>query len=201
MTKVNLRDRKKAETRARLAEAALMLFARDGIDNVTIAGIAEAAGVGKGTLYNYYACKEDILLEFLARVEASALPAIAAPRVKGRSLAQLLHAAAWSLLRAKAEHYHYARHVLARFVGGDAAFLARAESFQAAIHAAFAAMFAKLQDEDLVSRAWKVDELAVRFTVLHLGLSAFWAMEGPPFTNAERIVRGQTEIFARGIAP
>jgi AcrR family transcriptional regulator len=201
MTMVGLRDRKKAETRARLAKTALALFARDGVDNVTIAGIAEAADIGKGTLYNYYACKEDILLEFLAGVEATALPAIAAPRVKGKTLAQVLNTAAWSLLRTKTEHYRYARHVLARFVGGDADFLARSESFQRAIQTAFAAMFAKLQDENMVSREWTADELALRFTVLHIGLSAFWAMEGPPFANAERIVRGQTEIFARGIAP
>ena len=200
MTMVRLRDRKRAHTRARLAQAAVALFAQNGVDNVTIAEIAAKAGVGKGTLYNYYACKEDILLDFLAGVEAGALPMIASPRVKGRTLAQVLNAAAWSLLRAKAEHYLYARHVLARFVGGDAAFLARSGPFQAAIYAAFAAMFAKLQDEGFVARAWKADDLALRFTVLHLGLSAFWAIEGPPFVNARRIVRGQTEIFARGIA-
>ena len=201
MTMVRLRDRKKAETRARLAKTALTLFAREGVDNVTIAGIAEAAGVGKGTLYNYYACKEDILLEFLAGVEAAALPGIASPRLKGKTPAQVLSAAAWSLLRAKAEHHQYARLVLARFVGGDADFLARSEFFQSAIQTAFAAMFVNLQDEGLVSRQWTAAELALRFTVLHIGLSAFWAMEGPPFANAERIVRGQTEIFARGIAP
>jgi AcrR family transcriptional regulator len=63
------RQRKKAAVRARIMAAAIKLFSRHGIDEVTVDQIAEAADTGKGTIYNYFAAKEDIVLAFMADVE------------------------------------------------------------------------------------------------------------------------------------
>ena len=57
-----LRERKKAETRAALQDAALRLAARDGVDKVSIEAIAEAAGVSPRTFFNYFSSKEDAIL-------------------------------------------------------------------------------------------------------------------------------------------
>jgi AcrR family transcriptional regulator len=72
-----LRERKKRETRAALARAALELFAERGYDETTLAEIAEAAGVSTRTIFAYFPSKEDILfstmqamLEELARALA-----------------------------------------------------------------------------------------------------------------------------------
>jgi AcrR family transcriptional regulator len=200
MTTVRLRDIKKEQTREALSSAAMALFERRGVAAVTVEAIADAAGVGKGTLYNYFTGKEEILLDFLKRVESDALQDIARPRTKGRSLPQILNWAAWKLLDCKTSHYEYARHVMARLVSGDAAFLARADGFSDALRRAFSEMFGVLQAAQLVSQEWDPEDLAQRFTVLHLGVSAYWTMEGPPFANARKVVRAQSEIFARGIA-
>ena len=54
--------------RAQLVEAATQLFADADFDAVTIARVAELAGVAKGTAYIYFATKEALFLE-LVRAE------------------------------------------------------------------------------------------------------------------------------------
>ncbi len=44
----------KAEVQARIASAALGVFARKGFDRATMAGIAKAAGISTGNIYHYY---------------------------------------------------------------------------------------------------------------------------------------------------
>jgi AcrR family transcriptional regulator len=55
------RERKKEKTRQRLLEAGWQLFRDHGYDDTTVAEIAEAADVAKGTLFNYFANKESLL--------------------------------------------------------------------------------------------------------------------------------------------
>lgn len=59
----------KREARYRqLLEAALTVFARDGIDGASVADIAESAGVAKGSVYLYFDSKEALagdLVRFL----------------------------------------------------------------------------------------------------------------------------------------
>ncbi|TKK89514.1 TetR family transcriptional regulator [Herbidospora galbida] len=57
-----LRDRKKQETRRRVSDTAIGLFVERGFDHVTIAEVAEAAGVSANTVYNYFETKENLVL-------------------------------------------------------------------------------------------------------------------------------------------
>lgn len=57
-----LRERKKAETRAALQDAALRLAGRHGVDKVSVEAIAEAAGVSPRTFFNYFSSKEDAII-------------------------------------------------------------------------------------------------------------------------------------------
>ncbi|EDY45262.2 TetR/AcrR family transcriptional regulator [Streptomyces sp. SPB074] len=85
-----LRERKKAETRRRLREVALGLFTERGFEAVSVAEIAEAAGVSKMTVFNYFGSKEELVLQPLqehvedtaraVRERAPGEPAVAALR-------------------------------------------------------------------------------------------------------------------------
>jgi AcrR family transcriptional regulator len=55
------RDRRKAETRERIFEAAMALLAERDFDAVTVEMITEAADVGKGTFFNYFDNKEAVV--------------------------------------------------------------------------------------------------------------------------------------------
>lgn len=64
-----LRARKKRETRLRISDIATGLFMARGFDNVTVADVARAADVSVNTVFNYFATKEDLLLDRAPEVE------------------------------------------------------------------------------------------------------------------------------------
>jgi AcrR family transcriptional regulator len=70
--------RRRAQTRAALVKAAMTVFARLGPDAPTIEDFIAEAGVARGTFYNYFETREDVLVavagqlgdQLLAEVEA-----------------------------------------------------------------------------------------------------------------------------------
>lgn len=61
MVRIDERSREMVpETKDRILEAALAVFGEKGYHNATMAEIAEAAAVGKGTLYWYFPSKEKL---------------------------------------------------------------------------------------------------------------------------------------------
>jgi len=55
------------ESRARILEHALALFAERGFDRATVRAIAESAGISQGLLYNYFGSKEELLVAIFER--------------------------------------------------------------------------------------------------------------------------------------
>lgn len=66
MTAEGRRERRQRETRARIGEAGLRLFLRDGYEETTLDAIAEEAGISRRTFFSYFRSKDDILLAWQA---------------------------------------------------------------------------------------------------------------------------------------
>jgi AcrR family transcriptional regulator len=77
-----LRDRRKAETRWRIQEAARRLIAENGFESTTMRGLAREAGVGVGTIALHFRDKTSLLFSsFFDEIGAVSLQAIdGAPR-------------------------------------------------------------------------------------------------------------------------
>lgn len=71
-----LRERKKRQTRDRIAVAAMSLFDRYGFEHVTVAEIAAAAEVAPATVFNYFKTKEDLIFGGTTHYEKYLLIAI-----------------------------------------------------------------------------------------------------------------------------
>lgn len=67
------------DTKERILESALRLFARDGYEAVSVSMIAGELGMTKGALYKHYKSKRDIfdsIVERMYRTDAEALTAV-----------------------------------------------------------------------------------------------------------------------------
>jgi AcrR family transcriptional regulator len=80
-----LRERRKRQTRQAISDIATEMFAAQGFDQVTIAQVAEAAGVAKMTVTNYFPRKEDLVFDRAEAIVRSLADVVAA-RAPGESL-------------------------------------------------------------------------------------------------------------------
>jgi AcrR family transcriptional regulator len=80
-----LRERHKQETRQAISDIATQMFVTRGFDEVTIAQVADAAGVAKMTVTNYFPRKEDLVFDRAGAVIRH-LADVIATRAPGESM-------------------------------------------------------------------------------------------------------------------
>jgi AcrR family transcriptional regulator len=89
----------KTATRDRILEAATRLFTTDGWENTTTRGIASAAGIAAGTLFNYFESKEAIVVALQSEALAEAQEEVVKRRGSGESVEEELFTLIWAELR------------------------------------------------------------------------------------------------------
>jgi AcrR family transcriptional regulator len=99
---LSLRERKKRETRQRIADVAMGLFMLRGFEKVTVAEVAEAADVSVNTVFNYFHTKEelffdreDIAVESMGRVVAARPEGVSAVEAVRRDFRAALEKRDW----------------------------------------------------------------------------------------------------------
>jgi AcrR family transcriptional regulator len=198
-TVVSRRKRKKIIARSQILSAAIDLFSRRGLDAVTIDDIAAAADVGKGTIYNYFATKEDIVVAFMADLEARMAPTIARFRPGERPVHRVLAEYILLHFRLKEPYHAFVRVFLAQMFIDTQRFLPYMVEMQRYIDPPLQSLFAALEERRALRTDIDVPRLILSFKAMHLGLMALWAVEGPPFEQTTHVVRQQMQLFTEGI--
>jgi AcrR family transcriptional regulator len=193
------RERKKAAIRARIVSTAIRLFSRRGIANVTVDQIAEAADIGKGTIYNYFQTKEDIVVAFMVDVERRVQARLGPFTQSKASVHSLLTDFLLCQFRLKASHWEFVRVLLSHMFLHTDQFLPYMAEMQKVIDPTLETLFRDLQERGAIRRDVVLADLVLAFKTIHLGLTALWAVEGPPFRGAERVLRQQMMLFSQGL--
>lgn len=92
------REAKKRATRQRIYEVGLNLFRARGYDDVSVNEITELAGTAKGTFFNYFATKADLLAAWYEDVHS---PVEADPKLGPQALTEALLNAQRTLVEAE----------------------------------------------------------------------------------------------------
>ena len=166
----------KSATRQRILEAAKDLLLRDGWNNTTTRGIATAAGIATGTLFNYFPTKEGIAAALIAdALESSAEEFVQRPQES--SLEADLFTLVWSGLR-KLRDYR-------KFLGGaiDTVFSPLARSSPGSAGDGLRVDHLELVEATIAGHGYPGPRPAVTvqlYWTLYLGIFAFWAADDSP---------------------
>lgn len=193
------RERKKAEVRARILSTAIEMFSQRGLDPVTVEEIAEAADTGKGTIYNYFSTKEDIVVAFMADLEAK-VQERARHLLKARgSLETILSGFIRFQFQQKEPYHRFVRVFLGHMFLHTEHFVPYMLEMQKTIDPPLQEMFSGLQQRGLMRKDLPLPDLILVFKTMHMGLTALWAVEGPPFHGTEHVLKQEIKLFCEGL--
>lgn len=193
------RDRKKAALRNRIMTVGIKLFSRHGIDAVTVDEIADAADVGKGTIYNYFQTKEDIVVAFMVDVERKLQAKLDRFTRSKKPLDSILSDFLLHQFRLKAPYREFVRVFLGHMFMHTEQFIPYMVEMQKVIDPPLEKLFQGLQASGAVRTDVSLPELIMTFKTIHLGITALWVVEGPPFRTTERVLRQQMRLFSQGL--
>jgi len=193
------RERKHAALRARIISTAIDLFARHGITNVTVDHIADVADIGKGTIYNYFQAKEDILVAYMVDIERQVQARVLDFSTSKKPLDSILAEFLRFQFRLKKPYHQFVRIFMAQMLARTEEFRPYMMEMQKAIDPPLHKLFQGLRTRRLIRRGLDIAVLVGVFKTMHLGLSALWAIEGPPFRGTEQILTEEIKLFCEGI--
>jgi len=193
------RARKKSAVRSQIIAAAIELFSRNGIENVTVDQIAEAADIGKGTVYNYFDTKEDIVVAFMADLERRVQARLHRLGARTGTLDSILAEFVRLQLRRKKRYHQFVRVFLGQMFLHTGSFVPYMAEMQKAIDPPMEKLFRALQQRGALRKDVNLTELVLVFKTMQLGLTALWAVEGPPFRATEYVLQQEIKLFCEGL--
>jgi AcrR family transcriptional regulator len=192
------RERKREETRAHLLATAIRMMEEQGFEAVTVEAIAEAADVGKGTIYNYFGTKEEIIVAFFVEIERKVQAKAARRQPRQASLEAVLTAFLRYQLRLKEPYYRFVRIFFTQMFARSEQMLPYVVELQAIIDPPIVQLFTQLQERGLLRRDVAMPMLVHQFKTMHFGISASWALEGPPWRGVARVLPQQVQLLCSG---
>jgi AcrR family transcriptional regulator len=193
------RERKKAAVRAHILTTAIRLFSQHGLDSVTVEQVADAADIGKGTIYNYFSTKEDIVVAFMMDFETRVQAKVRRLVTSKGPLESILAGFIRFQFQMKKPYHQFVRVFLAQMFLRTEQFIPYMVEMQKTIDPPLEALFQSLQQRGLIRRDVSVPDLILIFKTIHLGLTALWAVEGPPFKFTEKTLKQEIKLFCQGL--
>jgi AcrR family transcriptional regulator len=199
MTPVARRERKKSALREHIISAAIDLFARQGSDATTIEQIAAAADIGKGTVYNYFQSKEEIIVAFLAGIERQVQEKLSQFDAFEGDVDDILSEFILFQFHLKEPRHQFVKVFLAQMFGRPEHLLPYLVEMQKSVDPPLEFLFRTLAERGLIRQDLDQPDLILAFKTVHLGLTSLWAMEGPPFAQTARLTRLEMKLFSEGL--
>jgi AcrR family transcriptional regulator len=170
------RERKRIETREKLYQAAMQLFAKHGFFATTTEDITEAADVGQGTFFNYFPTKGHVLIVLsekqLAKLEAARIEAETGKLKIRDVLRKLVHRIVQELAPSRA----LTRSLLTAFVAHDEIRELMAQTMGSG-REHIAKICALGQQRGEIKRSHNINDLAFTFQRSVVGTLLLWAMQ------------------------
>ncbi|MFC5702015.1 TetR/AcrR family transcriptional regulator [Cohnella faecalis] len=190
------RDEKKAQTHQRIMNSAIELFDELGYESTTVQHIADRAEVAKGTFFNYFASKEDLIMELqgmmiLQQMEnVSGKPGPVIPRMQS---VLFEHARQFVLNRS------VTRAVLQGIFGSERVREVQQERCQE-LTKSFVPLIVNAQSRGEIRGDLPAEKIAQLAVQAYLGVLMSWANEqGEPGLPEQMTLT--FEVFVRGISP
>jgi AcrR family transcriptional regulator len=199
LEKGSRRDRKKAAARERVIATAMELFSRHGLEGVTVEHIADVADLGKGTIYNYFKTKEDIVVAFMVEKEKQVQARLGHLMKPKGTMTSILVQYIQLQFRLKRPYHRFVRVFLAQMFLRTEEFLPYMVEMQKAVDPNLEALFRGTKERGLLRPDVAIPELMTVFKTIHMGLTALWAVEGPPFRGTEKVLRQEIKLFCEGL--
>ena len=188
---------RKADTRERLLAAAAELFARRGVDAVSIDAIADAADRTSGALYAHFGGKQGLLLGVLDRWSGQAARAIAADFATARNMADRL-ATTWSNFVAQRDAVSLLHELWLRSARDPEVGRALARRY-ADSRRAMSETYARWAEEEGVQLPLAPEALAVHVFALLLGLEMQHRLD-PSAVPDDVAVAGFATLFGQSLS-
>jgi AcrR family transcriptional regulator len=171
----NRRERRCAETRERIINAALELFSERGVADTTVEDITNAADVGKGTFFNYFPTKEHILAHLCQTQMGRIREFVAQALHSSEPMDQLLY----KLALIKTEKFHHSpalvRSILVPFFSNESTREQMAVDFEEDRRILAELMAARQERGELRDDLTPI-ELAQQFQRVFFGTTVLWAV-------------------------
>lgn len=192
----NRREKRRAETRERIIQHALRLFSERGVMATTVEDITNAADVGKGTFFNYFPSKEDILT-YLCQSQMGKIKEFVSKAIHStESMDQVLYRLASIITEEFAQCPALARSILVPFFSSDSARQQMAGDLKKDRKMLVGLMTAR-QKSGEIRDDLAPTELALQFQRALFGTTILWSLD--PWQPLDDCLKEMSEILWSGM--
>ncbi len=172
----NRRERRRAEMRERIIRAALRLFSERGVNGTTVEDITNEADVGKGTFFNYFPNKEDILIHLCQLQMGKIREFVSKSLHSPKSMDLVLYELALKLIEEFGHSPALMQSILAAFFSSESARQQMAKDF-VADRLVLAELMSARQGRGELRGDFSAMELAFQFQRALFGTTVLWSLD------------------------